>query len=187
MSNHAPLRSAVLLALGSIASLPLSAPAMAQGAGLALEEIVITARKEAESLQDAPVSVTAITDEGLIERGIVDPASLAGFTPGLSFSQAFGRQNDRPVIRGQGNVLANVQFGVESGTAYFVDGVYYNGDIQSLDFDSLQRVEVIKGPQSALYGRNTYAGAINFVTRDPGTEKLGGFVTGTVGDHGEQK
>ncbi|MGA1463849.1 MAG: TonB-dependent receptor [Steroidobacteraceae bacterium] len=187
MSNHAQLRSAVLLALGSIASLPLSAPAMAQSAGLALEEIVISARKESESLQDAPVSVTAITDEGLIERGIVDPASLAGFTPGLSFSQAFGRQNDRPVIRGQGNVLANVQFGVESGTAYFVDGVYYNGDIQSLDFDSLQRVEVIKGPQSALYGRNTYAGAINFVTRDPGTEKLGGFVTGTVGDHGEQK
>lgn len=181
------LRSALLWALGYGASLPLNTPAGAQEVGLVLEGIVITARKEAEPLQDAPVSVTAITDEGLTERGILDPASLAGFTPGLSFSQAFGRQNDRPVIRGQGNVLASVQFGVESGAAYFIDGVYYNGDIQSLDFDSLQRVEVIKGPQSALYGRNTYAGAINFVTRDPGTERLGGFVTGTVGDHGEHK
>jgi iron complex outermembrane receptor protein len=162
-------------------------PTWAQDSGLALEEVVVTARKVEESLQDAPISVTAFTNEAITERGITDLNSLAEFSPGLSFSQAFGRQNDRPVIRGQGNVLANVQFGVESGTAYFIDGVYYNGDIQALDFDMLQRVEVIKGPQSALYGRNTYAGAINFVTRDPRGDEWGGTVKATAGKFGERR
>jgi len=162
-------------------------PTWAQDSGLTLEEVVVTARKVEESLQDAPISVTAFTSEAITERGITDLNSLAGFSPGLSFSQAFGRQNDRPVIRGQGNVLANVQFGVESGTAYFIDGVYYNGDIQALDFDMLQRVEVIKGPQSALYGRNTYAGAINFITRDPRNSEWGGSVKATAGQYGERR
>jgi outer membrane receptor protein involved in Fe transport len=162
-------------------------PTWAQDSGLTLEEVVVTARKVEESLQDAPISVTAFTNEAITARGITDLNSLAEFSPGLSFSQAFGRQNDRPVIRGQGNVLANVQFGVESGTAYFIDGVYYNGDIQALDFDMLQRVEVIKGPQSALYGRNTYAGAINFVTRDPRGDEWGGSVRASAGNHGERR
>ncbi len=152
-----------------------------------LDTIIVTARKREEALQDVPVSVTVFSDEGLAERGVVDVNSLAEFTPGLSFSQAFGRFSDRPVIRGQGNVLANVLFGVESGTAYFIDGVYYNGDIQGIDFDSLQRVEVIKGPQSALYGRNTYAGAINFITREPGTDHWGGSARVTLGQRGEQR
>lgn len=159
----------------------------AEAPGPILEEVVVTARKVEESLQTAPVSVTAFTSTALEERGIVDINSLANFSPGLSFSQAFGRQNDRPVIRGQGNVLANVQFGVESGTAYFIDGVYYNGDIQAIDFDMLERVEVIKGPQSALYGRNTYAGAINFITRDPRQDEWGGIAKATAGQHGERR
>jgi len=177
------IHSVVGVAIGVVG---FATPTWAQDSGLVLEEVVVTARKVEESLQDAPISVTALTSEAINERGITDLNSLASFSPGLSFSQAFGRQNDRPVIRGQGNVLANVQFGVESGTAYFIDGVYYNGDIQALDFDMLQRVEVIKGPQSALYGRNTYAGAINFITRDPGGEEWAGTFRATAGKYGER-
>ncbi len=140
-----------------------------------LETITVTARKVEETIQDAPVAVSAFTAEDIRRQGLVDVDSLARLTPGLSFSQAFGRSSDRPVIRGQSNVLARVQFGVESGTAYFIDGVYYNGDLQSINFNALERVEVIKGPQSALYGRNTYAGAINFITRDPTNEFTGSF------------
>ncbi|TQV81390.1 TonB-dependent receptor [Exilibacterium tricleocarpae] len=110
---------------------------------------------------------------------------VARFAPGLSFSKAFGRATERPVIRGLGNVLAGVQFGVESGAAYFVDGVYYPGDIQGLDLGDVERVEVIKGPQSALYGRNTYSGAINFVTRSPAAEFSGNGIVKIVED-GEQ-
>jgi outer membrane receptor protein involved in Fe transport len=103
----------------------------------------------------------------LNELGLTSLDDFARQTTGLSFSQAFGRSTDRPVIRGQSNVLAGVQAGVETGAAFFIDGVYYQGDIQGFDPQSIERVEVIKGPQSALYGRNTYAGAINYVTKDP--------------------
>jgi outer membrane receptor protein involved in Fe transport len=135
-----------------------------------IEEIIVTARKTEELLSDAPVSVSALSEARITELGLNSIDDFAKQATGISFSQAFGRSSDRPVIRGQSNVLANVQFGVETGAAYFVDGIYYQGDIQGFDPESLARVEIIKGPQSALYGRNTYAGAINYVTKDPGRE-----------------
>lgn len=147
--------------------------------------ITVTARKTEESLQDAPVAVSAFTAKAIESQGLRSIDDLAKLAPGLSFSQAFGRTTDRPVIRGQSNVLAGFQFGVESGTAYFIDGVYYPGDIQGIDFDSLERVEVVKGPQSALYGRNTYAGAINFITRQPGESEA--HVKAGVAEFGEQE
>jgi outer membrane receptor protein involved in Fe transport len=134
------------------------------------EKVVVTARKRKESLKDAPVTVTAFTPATIERLNIQSIDDIARFTPGLSFSKTFGRSTDRPVIRGQSNVLANVQFGVESGAAYFIDGNYYGGSIQSLDLGDVQRVEVIKGPQSALFGRNTYSGAVNFITRQAGEE-----------------
>lgn len=139
-------------------------------AGAGEDAIVVTARRREETLQDAPVAVSVFGQEDFENLSIQSIDDVARFTPGLSFSKTFGRSTDRPVVRGQSNVLANVQFGVESGTAYFVDGVYYPGSIQSFDLGDVERVEVIKGPQSALYGRNTYAGAINFITRDAGEE-----------------
>ena len=138
-----------------------------------VDRIVVTARRQEETLQDAPVAVSAFSSQDIANQGLSNIDDLARFAPGLSFSQTFGRSGDRPVMRGQSNVLAGVQFGVESGTAYFIDGVYFNGDIQSINFEALDRVEVIRGPQSALLGRNTYAGAINFITRDPTNEFTG--------------
>ena len=151
-----------------------------------IEEITVTARKVEESLNDAPVTVSAFTDSVIEEPDLNSVTDIARFTPGLSFSSAFGRATERPVVRGQGNILAGVQFGVESGVAYFVDGMYYAGDIQSLDMTNLERVEIVKGPQSALYGRNTYSGAINFVTRDP-DEEFSGKVRARGLESGEQE
>jgi outer membrane receptor protein involved in Fe transport len=150
-----------------------------------LEEIVVTARKTEESLMSAPVTVSAFTATTIREKGLTTIDDIARFTPGLSFSQAFGRTTDRPVIRGQSNVLAGVQFGVESGAAYFIDGVYFPGDVQGIDLNALERVEVIRGPQSALYGRNTYSGAINFITRQP-TGDLEARVRAVAAEYGEQ-
>jgi outer membrane receptor protein involved in Fe transport len=163
---------AVLLA----ASVLTPGVAMAQDAAASaedeggIEDIVVTARLTQESLADAPVSVSVVTGDQIQELGLNSIDDFARNATGISFSQAFGRTTDRPVIRGQSNVLAGVQAGVETGAAYFVDGVYYQGDIQGFDPLSIERVEIIKGPQSALYGRNTYAGAINYITRDPGNE-----------------
>jgi outer membrane receptor protein involved in Fe transport len=141
------------------------------GGELRQDKITITARKKEEGLLEAPIAVSAFDAASIEQLQLQSVDDVARFTPGLSFSKAFGRSTERPVIRGQSNVLAGVQFGVESGTAYFVDGVYYAGSIQNLDPNDLQQVEVIKGPQSALYGRNTYAGAINFTTKG-GTEEF---------------
>ncbi|NJS14905.1 MAG: TonB-dependent receptor, partial [Sphingopyxis sp.] len=135
-----------------------------------IADIVVTARKSAETLSDAPVAVSVVGAEQIEQLGLNSIDDFAKTATGISFSQAFGRSTDRPVIRGQSNVLAGVQAGVETGAAYFVDGVYYQGDIQGFDPTSIERVEIIKGPQSALYGRNTYAGAINYITKDPSNE-----------------
>lgn len=171
---------------GILAGLGLAAtPSFAQDEA-ARDEIIVSARKTEETLQEAPIAVSALTDEDLQEKGITSISDVARFAPGLSFSQAFGRSTDRPVVRGQSNVLANVQFGVESGTAVFVDGIYYPTTIQSLDFNLVKQVEVIRGPQSALYGRNSYAGAINFVTIDPSSEEYSAKVRGRAANGGEK-
>ena len=148
--------------------------------------ITITARRREESLLDAPVAVSAFDNTELQRLGIQSVDDIARFTPGLSYSAAFGRSTERPVIRGQSNVLAGVQFGVESGTAYFIDGIYFPGSISSLDSNDIERIEVIKGPQSALYGRNTYAGAINYVTRGA-TEEFEANAHVRAGSFGERE
>ena len=167
------IRHLVAAAVSMSATLAAGPVAFAQGEGasdssVALEEVVVTARKREESLQDVPLAVTALSAEQISDRQVQSIDDLARFTPGLVFAKAFGRSNDRPVIRGLASVLAGTNGTVETGAAYFVDGIYYPGDITSLDMADVQRVEVIRGPQSALYGRNTYSGAVNFITRSPG-------------------
>ena len=171
---------ALLLASGATA---LSGPtAFAQGgasAGPTLEEIVVTARKREESLQDIPVAVTALTTKDIENRQMESINDVAKFAPGLLFSSTFGRSTERPVMRGLGSILAGGTVPtVESGVAYFVNGVYYPGDIQAIDMSDVQRVEVIRGPQSALYGRNTYSGAINFILKKPGDRTTAGVSFG---------
>ncbi len=151
-----------------------------------LEEVLVTARKQEESLQKVPTAVTAVGADMIEALQMNSIEDVARFTPGFSFSKAFGRITDRPVVRGLSNVLAGVRFGVESGAAYFVDGVYYPGGIQSLDIYDLERVEVVRGPQSALYGRNSYSGAINFVTHTAQPEAWKGGVRASVGQNGRQ-
>ena len=146
----------------AISTTLISSPSFAQQN---VDEIIVTARKMDESLQDIPVAVTALTRETIDNLNINDIDDIARYTPGFSYSQAFGRATERPVVRGAGNILAGVQYGVEAGTAYFIDGQYYSGEVSSLDMNMIERVEVVKGPQSALFGRNSYAGAINFITK----------------------
>ncbi|MCR4308221.1 MAG: TonB-dependent receptor plug domain-containing protein [Candidatus Berkelbacteria bacterium] len=143
-----------------------------------LEEVVVTARKREENIMDIPVSVGVITSEMMHSANIVDIADLAAKTPGLKFNSAFGRQADRPVIRGLSSIFA-----AEELVGYFIDGVYVVGSIQSYDLSSIERVEVIKGPQSATFGRRTFAGAINYVTAHP-TEEQEINAKATAGSNG---
>lgn len=149
-----------------------------------LEEVVVTARKRAENLLEVPLSITALTGADIERSGIDSVMDVADQTPGLSFNPAFGRvgsgqgggSSNRPTMRGQPNILGTPNVG------FFVDGVFVSGNITSYQLDNLERIEVIRGPQSALFGRGTFAGAVNFVTRRPGEEFLG-KVEATVADH----
>lgn len=133
-----------------------------------LEEIYVTARKTEETLQSVPLSITALTAETLEQASIQALSDVSNLTPGLIFADFNVGALSSPVIRGLAQ--SNVQ-GRENNVGVFLDGIYIpsrnNLDLELLD---LQRVEIVKGPQSALYGRSTFAGAINYVTNDPSEE-----------------
>jgi outer membrane receptor protein involved in Fe transport len=154
------------------------------GTAIAAEEIIVTARRVEESIQEVPLAVTAFSPEQLQQLNIRTIDEIARFTPGFSFNSAFGRQpgSDRPAIRG----VTTIQNGIgnASAAAYFVDGIYLGGSPQSTELTNLERVEVIKGPQSAQFGRGTYAGAISYVTRKPQLEGADGGVTLTGAEFG---
>lgn len=168
---------AVALAASSVCGLCLvSVPGALAQTTATLEEVVVTARKREESLQEIPVAVSALSARDIQDMNLQDLDDIAKVTAGLVFDNDFSRAANRPVIRGQANILN------ESGVAYFIDGVYITGSIADYDLNELARVEVVKGPQSALYGRNTYAGAINMVTKDPGDELEGNVRVQLAGD-----
>jgi iron complex outermembrane recepter protein len=141
------------------------------------EIVIVTARKREETLQTVPLSVTTFSAKAIEARGLTSIADVATQTPGFSFRSGFGRTFDRPVIRG----MATIQGG--SNAAFFIDGVFVTGSIAGYGLDNLERIEIIKGPQSAQFGRSSFAGAINYITRKPG-DRLRGKLTTTLGDSG---
>ena len=146
-----------------------------------LEKVVVTARRVSELLQDVPLSIQAFTGKELADRGISSIADLSLVTPGLSYSPDFGRAGERPVVRG----ISVLRTEAPPPVAVFVDGVYVRDGVFGVTLDDAQRVEVVKGPQSALYGRSTYAGAINYISVKPGDEFKGKAYV-TVGSAGER-
>ncbi len=133
-----------------------------------LDEIQVTARRVTENLQVVPVAITAFTTADLEKQGIKDIRDIANFTPNLTFTTENSGRSNVPTIRGIGLVDGR---GFDNPVGVFIDGIFVSGrasnNVSMLD---LERVEVIKGPQSALYGRNTFSGAINYVTRATPTE-----------------
>lgn len=152
-----------IMLLGTAALLPFTSTQAQESAAATneVEEIVVTARKVSERLQDAPLAVSVVTAQGIDRLGFNSITDLSRATAGLVFDDSFGRDADRPVIRGQSNING------ASGVAFFIDGIYFNGSMADFDVDTISRIEVAKGPQSALYGRNTYSGAINIISKAP--------------------
>ncbi len=173
----AAMAIALVVALGTGLGIPVSASAQQ------VEEIVVTSRRIEEKLKDVPLSITAF-DAGTIESaGINSLSDVANLTPGLTFFNAFGENLPVPVIRG---IVPQDIFGVNA-TAIFVDGVYVSGR-EGLNFSQLdvERIEVLKGPQSAMYGRNAFAGAINYVTKAP-SDVFESRVETELGNRGKQR
>lgn len=162
---RALLCAATALAGGVLGGAVAALPALAQEEPSAVEEVIITARKKAESLQDTPVTVTAFSGEKLQEEGITDFQKLADATPGVTID-AFPRAAPRPFFRGIGS--SNQSAGGDPSSVAFLDGVYLGrGAMLAVDTFDLERVEVLKGPQGTLWGKNVVGGAVNFVTARP--------------------
>jgi outer membrane receptor protein involved in Fe transport len=154
-------RSTFVSALWCVVATPV--PVFAQG--LALEEIIVTATRREESLQDVPISVTVMSGAFIQEGGFSDMEDMTAFLPNLTISDGF--QGQSMSIRGVGTDTRNEAF--EEAVAQFSDGVYYGRDSLVLGglFD-LERIEVVRGPQPVFAGQSATAGAINSVTRRPG-------------------
>ena len=146
-----------------------------------LGDIIVTAQRRSENVQRAAVPIAVISAQGLLKSGVSDPTALGSVVPALSVTPAAaGRPNF--FVRGVGNFTVNPLF--ESAVAFNYDGVYigYPGSTSGVFYD-LERVEVLKGPQGTLYGRNATGGAINVLPVHPKPGELSGYVSGSYGNY----
>ena len=157
-----------------------AAPAFAQppaGAAAADEgfgDIVVTAQKREENLQEVPAAISVVTGEALDQRGVVNLTSLQQLVPSLNFKDSATTLDSSVFLRGVGTI--NFSIAAEPSVGFVVDGVTYARSGEAFgDLYDIERVEVLRGPQGTLFGKNASAGVISIVTRRPGND-LGGFV-----------
>jgi iron complex outermembrane receptor protein len=158
-----------------------AAPVFAQDTGHAtgaLEEIIVTAEKREGTVQDTPISITAFSGQDLAQAGLTSTDALAAYTPGLTIQkEVIGKV----VIRGIGT--ENYTVGSDPGVAIHTDGVYLaRSSVSIFDFFDTNRIEVLRGPQGTLYGRNATGGVINILSNEP-TSEFGGYATLDVGNY----
>ena len=147
--------------LGVAVLAAMSVPALAQQP---MEEVVVTATKRAESLQDVPLSVSVIEAQTIERAEIRDLIDLQSVVPSLRVPQFQNSTQTNFVIRGFGNGANNP--GIEPSVAVFIDGVYRSRSLARIaDLPNIQQIEVLRGPQSTLYGKNASAGVISITTR----------------------
>jgi iron complex outermembrane receptor protein len=133
-----------------------------------LEEIIVTAEKRESSVQETPIAITAITSDQLRDLGIYSQQDIANFTPNMSYQEsAGGGEGNRIYLRGIGRETSST--GTDPGVGIYNNGFYTTeAGVLSGSFDRIARIEVLRGPQGTLFGRNTTGGAINVVAKKPG-------------------
>ena len=155
----------------TLSAMALAVAATTANAQPMLEEVLVTATKREVGLQDVPIALTVMSGDKISEQGIDSLEDLAVFMPNVHIAEAGG--GDQLFIRGIGS---GVNYGFEQSVGTFIDGVYFGrGQASRSSFLDVERVEILKGPQSTLFGKNTIAGAINITTAGP-TEEFEGSV-----------
>lgn len=168
-------RKFMLVAGVAAAAWQVSGLATAQEQSGVLEEVMVTAQKREANVQKVPIAITALSSGTIEKRQIDDVATLVQAVPGLQYS--FSSSNPQITLRGINN-YSNGPW-VESAMNIYVDGVYVgNNQASGFAFNNLERVEVLKGPQGTLFGRNALAGVINVTTKDPSHDPSADFELG---------
>lgn len=144
---------------------PPAAPVPEQDESHGVREIIVTAQRRAENLQDVPIAITAVGSEALTSAGISETNTLTQAVPAVQFSRSGA--SGLFFVRGVGTTNASI--GDEGSNAFYVDGVYMP-DLSSTvtQFNNIERIEVLKGPQGTLFGRNAFGGLIHVITKEPG-------------------
>lgn len=153
-----------------------------------LEDIVVTATRRATNLQDTPIAISALPADALMEQGLTNVAEMSRVVPNVSFekSQAAFGPGMSAFIRGIGNSESNLSG--EAAVAFYIDDVYYPLVFGSMfDLLDLERVEVLRGPQGTLFGRNSLAGAVNLTTRRPKLGESSGYGEFTIGSYDKRE
>ena len=181
-----------ILNLGRVVALPLAgmllaAPAIAQQSDSALEEIIVISKSRgAVNVMDEPIAITAVTGAQIEASGIKDVFDLQQNVPGLIIGRSQTATTSNFSIRGIGSTSNN--FGVESSVGLYVDGVYRSRQSSMInELVDVEAVEVLRGPQGTLFGKNTAAGAINVRTVAPSTDGVDAFLDVTAGDYDLQR
>jgi len=161
----------------------LALPAMAQD-DFIIEEIVVTAAKRAQTLQEVPVAVSVVSGADIQESQVQDIKDLQFLVPSLKITQLQSSGNTNFIIRGFGNGANNA--GIEPSVGVFIDGVYRSRSAAAMnDLPNIERIEVLRGPQSTLFGKNASAGVISVITGKPSLEETTGSASVTVGDYSQ--
>jgi iron complex outermembrane receptor protein len=177
-TRHNLVRAALLGS--SVLALGLSAPAMAQ-----VDEIVVTAQKVEENVQDVPIAITAVSGDALIAAGTTSLENLSQLIPSVSFRKGTTNANSAVVLRGVGTISFSIA--AEPSVSTVVDGVVLSRSGQAFaDLVEIERLEVLRGPQGTLFGKNASAGLINVVSKG-GTDTLEGEFTAEGYEGGEYR
>ena len=172
--------SAALMVIGA----PLTALAAAASSadGAMIDEVIVTAQRREENLQSVPISVSAYGAEQIAKKGLTDVSRLEGLVPGFTFGRS--GVDARPAIRGVRTESVDVN--ADTTIGFFIDGIYQSRASQAtLGFVDLERVEVQRGPQGTLYGRNTFGGNISLVTGQPVIGDTFGGADLTIGENNQ--
>lgn len=176
-----PFLALALASMPAVAQDAQGTPAAAEPTG-GLQDIVVTARRQAENLQSTPVAVTAMTMGDMQARAATDLRDIARFTPNVYFSTVGAQSPDNSAVTIRGIGVADAFATIDPGVGIYVDGVYYarsQGGV--MDLVDLERVEVLRGPQGTLFGKNTSGGAVNLISAPPSKDG-GGSASVTVGN-----
>ncbi|HNP62861.1 MAG TPA: TonB-dependent receptor plug domain-containing protein [Woeseiaceae bacterium] len=164
-------KTALLTASASATLLAISPVSFAQDDESLFDEITVTATKRAQNIYEVPIAISAFEGDKLAQQGIVDIVDIGKFVPNLNITQfsAGHTSSANPFIRGIG--LQDHLITTDPGVSVYVDGVYLGRQVgQNWNLSNIERVEVLRGPQGTLYGRNSIGGAINIITKTPGTD-----------------
>ena len=185
MNCNTPLPKLIVVWLTVAGNLALPALAWAQtaAADTTLEEVIVTAQRRVERVQDVPIAITAMTSAELENRGVRQAGDLAAIVPNLRLSLPYGEEA-QPTFALRGVTTNDWSQNQSSPIAMYVDDVYKSvGAVQALQAYDLDRVEVLRGPQGTLYGKNATGGAINFYTKNPSLTGYDGYLTAGVGNY----